>query len=71
MVDWWMREIRLEIAATSKRWDCEFSVEDGRCERLEGSVLNIDCGRGAIETRGTTRSGHEVLGAKSRLLEER
>lgn len=65
-----MREIRLGIAEISERGDCQFSVHDGGYERLKGSMLSIDCRRGVIETRGTTRSGHEVLRAKSELLED-
>ena len=61
MVDWRIRKIRLEIAAISERGDCQFSVQDGGYERLEGSMLSIDCRREAIETRGTARSSHEVL----------
>ena len=61
MVGWWMREIRLRLAAISERGVCQFRVQKGGHERLEGSVLSIGCGRDVIETRDTTRSDHEVL----------
>lgn len=45
----------------SERGGYQFSVRDGGDERLKGDVLGSNCRRGVIETRGTTRSGHEVL----------
>ena len=66
-----MGKIRLRVATIPERGeDCQFSAQDGGYERLEGSVLSIDCRRDVIETRGTTRSGNEVLCAKSGLLED-
>ena len=45
----------------SERGGYQFSVRDGGDERLKSDVLSSDCRRGMIETRGTTRSSHEVL----------
>ena len=54
--------MRLEVSTIPERGrDCQFSGQDGGYERLEGGVLSIDRRRDVIETRGTTRSSHEVL----------